>query len=119
VNGWKSPAGIAAGLVILAAVGFIYYDQRSQPLPGEPEKSMLPLACQSCGKAWATMAGAQPVKCPFCNQRAGWRALKCRECETIFPCVKTDGLPPAEGYSCSKCGAVKGREVGGDEIEKR
>jgi DNA-directed RNA polymerase subunit RPC12/RpoP len=113
----KSGYGIFAVVLIVLAVGYTVWDQRSQPKPGDPVETLMPLSCEACGKAYAAMTGKQPTRCKHCGQTKAWRALKCRDCKVIFPCVREgDGLQ-VEGFACTKCGSRRSQEVPENEIE--
>ncbi len=93
-------------VVILLAVGRLFWVYGSQPEPGEPVAHMMPAACEACGKNYAASVGKQPAKCLSCGERALYRAFKCLnpECNAIFPYKEAgQSVQPAD-TKCPKCG---------------
>lgn len=94
---------------ILGCGLWLFYWNASKPAPGETVAHMQPLACASCGKAYADKVGDPPVECRFCGERAVWRAQKCAKCDAVFPMIRQGATEGAkrEGVACTKCGSTR------------
>lgn len=75
---------IIAGVLFAAAIAYYFYAESGRPKPGEPVASPTPLCCTGCGHAWMATIGRLPGNCPKCDQKNGYRALKCGSCDRIF-----------------------------------
>lgn len=92
---------VAALALIVGCVVWLLSYYSSRPEPGEPVAMRFPLACSACGKAYIGMLGKQPAKCHYCSQTAVWRAVKCRDCGTVYPFIREDD--GAVKAACTKC----------------
>jgi len=114
--------GVAPYLLVAIIVGcgiWLFTYQRSKPQRGESIKHLKPLACTSCGKAYAKEEGDPPVRCHFCGKQTAWVAGKCAGCGKIVPVPTRIGFQgPAEPIKCPHCGKSKFLEVPPNEIER-
>jgi DNA-directed RNA polymerase subunit RPC12/RpoP len=110
----------AAFLVLLGCGLWLSYYYGTKPKKGESVANMQPLACASCGAVFATEAGELPVECAKCGKKDAHRALKCNECKTIFPLVRSaESFVQPAGTKCTKCGKSNfTAEVSPDDIPK-
>ncbi|MBI5865531.1 MAG: hypothetical protein HZB38_13695 [Planctomycetes bacterium] len=119
VVGEKVKLGV--GLLLLAGCGvWLSFYYGTKPKPGEPVAHLQPLACAACGAAYAGEAGALPTKCQKCGKNEAYRALKCRNCNTLFPLVRAEGsFADKAGVKCTKCGKSSfTTEISSDELQK-
>ncbi len=106
-------------IIIVAALARLLWYYGSRPEPGEPVAHLMPAACAACGKTYRDTIGAQPAKCRFCETKAVWRAVQCRDCGTVFPLIRDPSqLDPGELGRCTKCGSRRTGEVSPDAIPK-
>ena len=114
----KSVLPIVLIAIIVICGGWLLYYRQSLPEPGAPVKHLMPLACTSCGKAFAMEVSMLPAECPFCGERTVFRARQCVECGAIVP-LPTDGGFRADPnpVQCLQCGGQRFREVPYEELE--
>jgi DNA-directed RNA polymerase subunit RPC12/RpoP len=104
LNPWT---GVIAAVVAIAVVLGILFWPKHRADTGE---SAL-FYCEACGQIFsAKKSSTQPVKCPECGARAGYRAAVCTRCSLIY------------GYNklrCPYCGSRAGRPLETmDEVAK-
>ncbi|RMF76285.1 MAG: hypothetical protein D6744_12475 [Planctomycetota bacterium] len=111
--------GILALVVIAGCAFWLFYYQKSQPVPGEPVPHMMPLVCDACGEAYADEAGALPTVCAKCGEKKAYYGLMCTECGKITPFYDY-GKPSSGGrkVKCKYCDGTKLREVKAGEVSK-
>ena len=118
----KPTVGVVIVLLLLAVAGgrmFWYYG--TEPEPGEPVVTRLPVACAACGKAYVAEIGKQPAKCVYCGEQTVWRARQCRnkDCGCIFPMIRNeDNSLAEESHKCPQCGGQRIGEVSPDDISE-
>jgi hypothetical protein len=46
------------------------------------------------------------ITCPFCKQETAYRAVQCRNCETIFPLIQEGNENPTVDLRCPECNSM-------------
>jgi DNA-directed RNA polymerase subunit RPC12/RpoP len=100
---WKLDrrVGIAAGVVIFVFViiGLVLHFHEKPHREGGLKAVYM---CDKCGKLFVRgVTRKVPTKCPECKERAGYRAVQCLNCYTVYPLKGSDA--PHQSQICPEC----------------
>ncbi|PIV63959.1 MAG: hypothetical protein COZ37_03860 [bacterium (Candidatus Ratteibacteria) CG_4_10_14_3_um_filter_41_18] len=113
VAGQKKGPVVTLILVILVALFFIV----KQAIPKKYYYTA-DLKCESCGNVFQQKIAAGitfPIKCPKCENKSAYQAIKCLDCGEVFtmkpvpiaPGAPEEMMPPEmEMPKCPKCGSM-------------